>query len=459
MPFKIQSFCPLLFGTLFGMSLACSPAVPRPVFKGSANSVPATCEGSKCPTKDDDPEEETPAADDETDPVVVSDPDKDPDTVKPPVSNLPATFTPAVTSLTVSNEAGSALLKGDSATIKLTFKNAGSKEGSIKVSPILTSKRFSDFKNVRLPTVDLKVLGGETKVASLIIPTFFKDVSNNKEFALNRGSYSLAFDIEPEGGTKKTESALTGRDFEVGKSNVVFTAVFWEQAYFDKTKYTGGVEKYLAETFTRKGEILTPTQTDGSTGNFKSFPKGFDEMMAVKTVFKTFDGFSLDTKADFSGTGILHQVEAFGKKRLGLLKDFQGTGCDRLTHEDNHGFDMAIGMSHEGFGGIAWVCGNTQASGVFDGDPSIGRSQMVLIHETGHNFGAPHCDPIQGFIMCSGEKHEHYAQSGQFVWHSNSIRDMQKKEQGSITNNYLNLTAFPSESVSEPVLAVCDGTH
>lgn len=52
------------------------------------------------------------------------------------------------------------------------------------------------------------------------------------------------------------------------------------------------------------------------------------------------------------------------------------------------------------------------------------------MHETGHVFGAPHCDdvgdgsggPLQGFVMCSGEKHARYP--SQFVWHSTSRASM-----------------------------------
>jgi len=383
------------------------------------------------------------------------DPTQNPIPNKPQNPSLPNTFGVSIASLKVANAAGAKPAKGEKVVLSLTLKNSGSVSGTVKITPLLTSRRFTDYTNVSLPTQVVNVNGGETKTHSISVEPYFQDVKNKKEYALNRGNYSLAFDLEVDGAPKKTVNDLAGRDFEVTKSNAVFTAVYWDQSYLNKMNYTGGIEKYMNETFQRKGEILKPSQKDGSTGEFVAFQNGFDDMMKIKTMFKIFDGFKLGATND--GVGILKQVEAYGKTRLGLTKDFQGTGCDRLTHEDNHGYDMEIGVSHEGFGGIAWVCGNTQASGVFDGDPSVGRSQMVLIHETGHNFGAPHCDPIQGFIMCSGEKHDHYRNGGSFVWHQNSIDAMKKSEPAQIQNqtySFLGETAPKAQT-----MAVCTEEH
>lgn len=355
---------------------------------------------------------------------------------KKPNSSSPAAFLVALPKVAVTNASGAKPLKGDSVLIKLTLKNGGTVGGSVKVTPILSSKRFTDYENVRLPSQDVKLEGEEAKEASFTLEPFFRNEANKKEYALNRGGYKLSFEIEGNGIEKKVIDNVAGKDFDVQKSNVVLTAVFWSRSYFDKVKYTGGVMKWMQETFTRKAEIMTPTTPGGTTGSFQTFNKGFDEMMGVRTKFKAFEGFALDRNLDFSGSGILHQVEAYGKKALGLQKDFQGRACDAMTHVDNHGYDMAIGLDKDGFGGIAWRCGNVSANGVFDGDPTVGRTQMVLIHEVSHNYGAPHCDPIQGFLMCSGEKHERYKNGGSFVWHKDSINAMKKKEEENITNRF-----------------------
>lgn len=61
-----------------------------------------------------------------------------------------------------------------------------------------------------------------------------------------------------------------------------------------------------------------------------------------------------------------------------------------------------------------------QVNGVFDYDLSIDRAQLLVTHESGHLFGAPHCDPKLGYVMCSGELHEHYKNNGTHVWHKES---------------------------------------
>jgi hypothetical protein len=69
-----------------------------------------------------------------------------------------------------------------------------------------------------------------------------------------------------------------------------------------------------------------------------------------------------------------------------------------------------------------------QVSGFINRD--VDRQQVILVHESGHVFGSPHCGDVgngsggslQGYVMCSGEKHERYPES--FVWHSTSIEQM-----------------------------------
>ena len=86
--------------------------------------------------------------------------------------------------------------------------------------------------------------------------------------------------------------------------------------------------------------------------------------------------------------------------------------------------DLLVGLTPAMGGGA--TCGwlGTQVSGLFDFDLSLKRSQIIVVHEMGHIFGAPHCDPLQGYVMCAGEKHPHYIQRGVFVWHQESVDAM-----------------------------------
>jgi hypothetical protein len=89
-----------------------------------------------------------------------------------------------------------------------------------------------------------------------------------------------------------------------------------------------------------------------------------------------------------------------------------------------HGFDLALGLTPDMGGGVN--CGWLDVSVGSFIDRDADRQEIVLVHETGHMFGAPHCDdvgdgeggPLQGYVMCSGEKHANYPE--QFVWHSTS---------------------------------------
>ncbi len=469
---------------LFASVVACNDAAPtRAVISKSSSSKPSVSDGDATGVKtepedtlgdkgsgnsDDDEDKANETDNGGTKPKDMDKPTTDkpstgtpkPDVGTPDTSMPmnPEKFDVSLVSVDVKNDKNGIPLKGDNVFINLSLKNVGGKAGTLKVTPYLTSKRFTDFTNVKLPTVDIALKGAEAKVAPIKIENFFQDLGGSKkEYALNRGEYSLAFEIEGEGIAKKRIADLKGKDFLIDKSNVVFTAVYWHQSYFDKVKYTGGVQKWMEETFSRKGEINDGNRTT------KSFAKGFDEMMGIRTVFKTFEGFRLDRNKDFSGVGILNQVEDYSKERLGLKDRFKGTDCNSFTHKDNHGFDMQIGLSNDGFGGLAWVCGNTQASGIFDADTSKGRAQMILIHETGHNFGAPHCDPIQGFIMCSGEKHANYLRDGSFVWHQVSIDAMKKREADRINLvggvGGLSLAAMPDGNAANEEIAVCNGEH
>jgi hypothetical protein len=82
-------------------------------------------------------------------------------------------------------------------------------------------------------------------------------------------------------------------------------------------------------------------------------------------------------------------------------------------------------MSPQMVGGVACGWLGVQVSGQFSFDMSMNRTQILAVHESGHLFGAPHCDPLQGYVMCAGELHDHYRQNGMYVWHRVS-RDAMK---------------------------------
>ncbi len=341
-----------------------------------------------------------------------------PGTVTNPMSDetkLPDTFDVQSTALKALNATGAAPLKGDEIVFTLSLANQGAKAGTVHITPRLTSKRFADYSNVKLPTQDVALKGGEKKDITFKAGPFITDPDTKKEYAVNRGQYTMAFDVEGDGITKRTDDKVPGKDFEVMTSNVKLTVTLWNKAYLKKCNYQGSIDQYLLETYSRKGEIF-----DQDKNSYKGFAKGFDEMMGVKTVFKTIEAYNPDSSV-FNGGDILESIETRAKEVLGLTERWHGYSDQGLTDSRNHGFDFLQGLTDNGFGGLAWVGGNSLAAGVFDADPSLGRTQMVLIHENGHNYGAGHCDTLdgvnyQGYVMCSGEKHDHYKKDGTFVW-------------------------------------------
>lgn len=403
---------------------SCKKAPPPPVF-GEARSVNVddgedeSDDGTEYDDSDATPSDED---EEETDDVEDKPEDEEESGNDPPASDdgkpkVPDAFAAAIDKVEVKSAGGQAAVKGETTVFKVNLKNAGSKSGKIKLTPFITAKGFDDYENIKLGSFEVSLGATESKTAEFKIDPFFKEEGGNREYALNKANYTLKFQVE--GDLQQEWKDFNGKDFAVGGSNAVFTAVYWSQPYLDKARYGGSIDDWLRESFTRKG------QTSNGANLFASYNGGFDQMMGVKTMWKTFANW----RPNQNEMGrILEQVSEEGQRRLGLKQPFQNHfDSKRMTHTANHGYDMEIGLTENGFGGVAWLGGNTQASGIFDGDPSIGRSQMVLIHETGHNYGSDHCDPIQGFVMCSGEKHDHYTNGDQwFVWHDVSIAQMTK---------------------------------
>lgn len=144
-------------------------------------------------------------------------------------------------------------------------------------------------------------------------------------------------------------------------------------------------------------------------------------MMGVRHVFRGFAGFPGETTTD---QGWCEDAAAYGKTSLGMIADWTGSG----TLAGRHGFDYLIALTPHMGGGVACGWLDVQVSGLINDD--VDRQQVIAVHESGHLFGAPHCDdvgdgsggPLQGYVMCSGEKHDNYPAN--FVWHSTSIAVM-----------------------------------
>ncbi|RYZ52432.1 MAG: hypothetical protein EOP07_19630 [Proteobacteria bacterium] len=338
--------------------------------------------------------------------VIVSGPETGTGTEADPSANLPAGFLPNMLSMTVTNSSGAAPKKGDALKVTVKFENKGAKSGELKLNPFLTGSRFTDFENVPLSTVSNSLKGGEKKDIVFEIPNLIENPANSMRFALSRGGYKLNVQMEFEG--KKVDMTKP-QEFEIAKGPGVFTLVLYDKRYFTIGGAKGqDAEKWVVETMTRKGSVY-----DQNSKTKKIYAGGFDEMMGVKHIVKGVD--QLDSTDD--GSDVFDKPEALATKWLGLSKKWDhGSG----PGTNKHGYDYFIALDYDYWGGVAF--GAAQVSGI--GDETKDRMQVILVHESGHVFGAPHCDPIQGYVMCSGEKHEDYKKSGEFVWLDDSRNAM-----------------------------------
>lgn len=314
-----------------------------------------------------------------------------------------------ITAITVKNAEGNTPVKGDEVTVSFTIKNTGDVAGKASIAAKLSSSRFSDYKNVNLPTVDKQLAAGETAVVTMEMGPFFQDSYNGKHYALGRGEYFFESVMINEA----TDTEYSGRVFQVQTSNALLVPVIYEPQYLAKIETNLGIKDYLKNAFTRQVELYD------NNGNYQDYAGGFDDMMNVEHHFypiltTNVSDYPLDD-------GLCEKAIALGGDVLGLKDDWVGpTG----TQAENHGFDYLMALTADGFGGVAcgWI--NVQISGVFDYDKSQDRAQIVLIHETSHLFGSPHCDPKQGYVMCSGEKHSKYIDKGIYVYNVDSKNQM-----------------------------------
>ena len=317
-----------------------------------------------------------------------------------------------VTAITVTNTDDEAPSKGDALSIKITVKNTGSKAGKASVTPKLSSSRFSDYKNVELPTIDKQLQAGETAVVTLELGPFFQDAYNGKHYALGRGEYfmeSVLINDQPD-------NSYSGRVFTIKSSNVLLVPVLYNGPYLNKINANVNIKTYLQNAFTRKVELYS------NSGTYTDYDGGFDELMGVKQLFYPIQ--TINVSEHPLDDGMCEKAIALAGETLGLLDDWKGPVG---TQPENHGFDYLMVATPDSFGGVAcgWI--NVQISGLFDFDLSVNRSQIVMIHETSHLFGSPHCDPLQGFVMCSGEKHSKYINEGTYVYHIDSKNQMSNR--------------------------------
>lgn len=290
--------------------------------------------------------------------------------------------------------------------------------GTARVTPLVTSARFAGLTDVPLgaATVTLPAHG---HASAEVTGGPFLTADDGGRFALGRGDYTITgVRVELDGATA-TDVSFTGGAFAITASNVVFPAVVYDTAYFTKIGWTGMPERYLERAFTRPSELYKPA------GNkYEANPGGFDEMMGIEQRFLAVPGLSA---SDAAG-GFCEQIAAFAKSALGLARDWDIDENQPVwTDAAHHGFDYLVGLTPAMGGGAACGWLGVQVSGVFDFDLSLERSQIILVHETGHVFGAPHCDPMQGYVMCAGEKHDHYKTGGVFVWHQDSRNAMRNR--------------------------------
>lgn len=300
-------------------------------------------------------------------------------------------------------------VKGDALAIAIDVRNLGTTGGAVTLRPLLTADGFADFIDVPLGDVEVIVDGGGTARAELAAGPFVDDAATGKRYALGRGDYRITAVVVSGADDREYD----GGAFAIGESDVVFTAVVYDQAYLDRIGYAGGAEQYMIDAFTREAHLFTPSAPGSDDGGYEEHAGGFDAMMGVRQQFRAVAGLAASEEAG----GFCEQIGAYAREAFGLTRDWDVDESAGATDREHHGFDLLVGLTPDLGGGAACGWLGVQVSGLFDFDLSLDRAQIIAVHETGHLFGAPHCDPLQGYVMCSGEKHPRYQADGVFVWH------------------------------------------
>jgi len=297
-------------------------------------------------------------------------------------------------------------MKGDAIDVVITIANPGG-AGTVRVAPRVSTDRFTGFSNIPLGSADFALAAGETAEVRLSAGPFLE--SDAGWFALGRANYVIpAVAMLVDGEARPDDETFDGGQFAIAASGALLQAVMYDEAYFTAIGWTDTPEAYLRGASTRASELFA------DPGTYTTYPGGFDEMMGIEQHFLALPGLMA---SDVAG-GFCEQVAARARTALGLARDWD-TDESQPSHTDaaHHGFDLLIGLTPEMGGGAACGWLGVQVSGLFGFDLSLDRSQIIVVHETGHLFGAPHCDPLQGYVMCAGEQHPHYRDNGIFVWH------------------------------------------
>jgi hypothetical protein len=401
----------------FVLLLGCSGTVNTP--RSDVDEVAGDGDGDDS----DRGEDETPSDDADGD-GDVSDPD---DGTDEPDAGEPVDPCPRgsdaqldVISASVTGPSGAAPVKGDELTVTLTVRNEGTQGTDAVLTVRIDSLRFDRFVDVPLGTSSPALVCPGEATVTLRGGPFLSDDADAQHFALGTGDYAISSVEVEHDGQAASDEELEGRDFSLATSNALLVPLLYHQGYFDEIQ--GGPwespEAYATEAFTRFSEVFTPTTGDpDGPGDYVAYPGGYDEMMGVRHLFRSFPGY--DGTFD-SGENWLYGAMDYASQVLGLPQRWGGGG----TRDDQHGFDYVIALTSRMGGGIAWYPFDIQVSGFINRD--VDRQQVILVHESAHVFGSPHCDDVgngsggslQGYVMCSGEKHDRYP--GSFVYHRTS---------------------------------------
>jgi hypothetical protein len=323
-----------------------------------------------------------------------------------------------VVSVQVRKRGGGSPVKGDALEIEVELRNTGG-GARVHVTPELDSLRFSDYSGVPLASESALACPGTTRVVVQGGPFLAK---GHKQYALGSGRYTVSAVRLDDA----RDTVLEGASFTIATSGALLVPVVYDQRYLDgiEGKPFRTPEAYLEASFTRPNQIFTPSGSDpDGAGTYQDFPGGFDQMMKVTHHFKSFPAFPGEPTTD---EGWCEDAAAYGSEVLGLARPWLMPSGS--TRPERHGFDYLIALHPDMGGGVACGWLDVQVSGFINRD--LDRQAVIAVHESGHIFGAPHCDDVgngaggtlQGYVMCSGEKHPSYP--GSFVWHATSLARM-----------------------------------
>lgn len=345
----------------------------------------------------------------------------DPDAgVVPPACVGGADYTADVVEVTVAGAEGAPPEKGEPLSVMLTVSNTGSEGGLLRFTVLLTSERFSDFREVALGTVEATVCPGQTQLQVRGGP-FLSQAQYQKEYALGSGDYRVAgVVVEAEGMADATDTSYGGADFTIVATNALLVPVVYDQAYFDRMKVAAGSpEAYLQRTVTRPVGVYSPARGLDAADAVELRMGGFDELAHVRHVFRAFSGYPGPA---ISAEGDCYDARLYARRRFGLNEIWDGHG----TQMHGHGFDYLLALSSEveGARGCSWL--DVAVAGYGDADDP--EREPLLVHEAlAEVFGAAGCgekadgegEGPSGFVLCEGEKNSRYPQT--FVWHSASV--------------------------------------